>query len=125
MERGELLYEIAGGDTEILSPKGGIVAETAVRQGDRIEAEQTVLTLVPDGQLCIEIYVDEASAGLPAEGDTVEITYPSDAQERIWTGVVEEVSRIAEERSYRVKILPESTEGLKLGMTAEVRTKQG
>ena len=125
VERGELLYEIAGGDTEILSPKGGIVAETAVRQGDRIEAEQTVLTLVPDGQLCIEIYVDEASAGLPAEGDTVEITYPSDVQERIWTGVVEEVSRIAEESSYRVKILPESTEGLKLGMTAEVRTKQG
>ena len=123
VERGELLYELAGGNTEILAPESGMITETAVRQGDRIEAEQTVLTLVPEGQFCIEIYVDETSAAQLTEGETVEITYPSDDQERIRNGVIEEISRIAEENNYRVKILPESTEGLKLGLTAEVRTK--
>ena len=124
VERGELLYEIADGNTEILVPEDGLIMETAVQQGDHVEAEQTVLTLVPDGQFCIEIYADEASAAQMTEGDTVEITYPSDTQERIWSGVIAEIFRIAEESNYRVKILPESTEGLKLGMTAEVRTKQ-
>lgn len=124
VERGELLYEIADGNIEILVPEDGLIMETAVQQGDHVEEEQTVLTLVPDGQFCIEIYADEASAAQMTEGDTVEITYPSDTQERIWPGVIAEIFRIAEESNYRVKILPESTEGLKLGMTAEVRTKQ-
>lgn len=124
VERGELLYEIADGNTEILVPEDGLIMDTAVQQGDHVEEEQTVLTLVPDGQFCIEIYADEASAAQMTEGDTVEITYPSDTQERIWPGVIAEIFRIAEESNYRVKILPESTEGLKLGMTAEVRTKQ-
>ena len=125
VERGELLYEISGGDTEIFAPEDGLIAAMAVQQGEHVEAEQTVLTLVPEGQFCIEIYVDETSAAQLTEGDAVEITYPSDAQERIWKGVVAEISRIAEESNYRVKILPESTEGLKLGMTAELRTKLG
>ena len=124
VERGELLYEIADGDTEILAPEDGIIAETAVQRGESVEAERTVLTLVPEGQFCIEIYVDETSAAQLTEGEPVQITYLSDDQERVWTGVVEEISRIAEESNYRVKILPESMEGLKLGMTAEVRTKQ-
>ena len=124
VERGELLYEIADGNTEILVPEDGLIMVTAVQQGDHVEEEQTVLTLVPDGQFCIEVYADEASVAQMTEGDTVEITYPSDPQERIWPGVIAEIFRIAEESNYRVKILPESTEGLKLGMTAEVRTKQ-
>lgn len=125
VERGELLFEIADGNTEILAPENGLIMETAVQQGDHVEADQTVLTLVPEGQFCIEIYADEASAAQLTEGDAVEIIYPSDVQEQIRKGVVAEISHIAEESSYRVKILPEITEGLKLGMTAEVRTKQG
>ena len=124
VERGELLYEIADGDTEIIAPQSGLITEAAVRQGDRIEEKQTVLTLVPEGQFCIEIYVDEASAGQLTAGETVEITYPSDVQEQMRQGVISEVSHIAEEDSYCVRILPDSTEGLKLGMTAEVRTNQ-
>ena len=124
VERGELLYEIADGETEILAPESGIVTGLNVQQGDRIESEQTVLTLVPEGQLCIEIRVEETSAARLTEGDAVEITYPSDSQERIWTGVISEISRIADEESYCVKILPDSTEGLKLGMTAKVRTQE-
>lgn len=124
VERGELLYEVAVGETEILAPERGIITETAVQQGDRIEAEQRILTLVPQGQLLIEIHVDETSAAHLAEGDSVEIAYSSDAQERIWSGVITEVSGIAEEGNYCVKILPDSTEELKLGMTAEVRTTE-
>lgn len=125
VERGELLYEFADAETEILAPESGLIVETAVQQGDHVNAEQTVMTLVPEGQFFIEIYVDEASAARLTEGETVEIIYPSDAQEQIRAGVIAEISRIAEESNFRVKILPESTDGLKLGMTAEVRTKQG
>lgn len=125
VERGELLYEIADGDPEIHAPERGVVAEVSVRQGDKIEVEQTILTLVPEGQFLVEIHADETSAAQLAEGNQVEITYPSDPQERIWTGSVSEISRIADEEGYCVKILPDSTEGLKLGMTAEVRTMEG
>lgn len=125
VERGELLYEIAGGETEILAPKSGIVVSLNAQQGDRIEEGQAILTLAPEGQLCIEIHVDETSAAQIAEGDTAEITCPSDPQEKIRTGIVSEIFRVAGENGYRVKILPDNPAELKLGMTAEVRTKEG
>ena len=124
VERGELLYEIAGGETEILAPKSGIVVGMNVQQGDRIDEEQAILTLVPEGLLCIEIHVDEISVSQIAEGDMVEITYPFDPQEEIRTGIVSETSRIAGENGYSVKILPDSLEDLKLGMTVEVRIRE-
>lgn len=119
VERGELLFETRSG--VIAAPSAGIVAAVSVQQGDSVAEGECLLTIVPQDAVCIEVCVDERAAASIAAGDQVEITYTADPQERTETGVVEEISQIAGESGYAVRIRPESVENLRLGMTAAVR----
>ena len=125
VERGELLYEIADGDgSEILAPESGIISEMTAAKGEKVEAEQTILTLVPMDRLRIEIRVDETAAAQLRQGEEVQIVYTADPLERTAAGVIEEIFRISEDGMFSVRIIPETTEGLKLGLTASVRTQE-
>lgn len=119
VERGELLFETGGG--VIAAPSAGIVAAVSVQPGDSVAEGECLLTIVPQEAVCIEVCVDERIAASIAAGDRVGIVYTADPQERTETGVVEEISQVAGEGGYAVRIRPESVENLRLGMTAAVR----
>lgn len=123
VERGELLYELIEEDgTYVTASASGIVTEIAVSQGDAIEKNQTLMTIVPQSQICVEITMDEAAAAETTVGEKVELIYAADPTETPVAGTVIDVSYIAENKSYAVRIQPESTDELRLGMTVTVRT---
>lgn len=118
VERGQLLYEIGGG--EITAPVSGIVSEIQVQAGDAVEEDQVVARIVPDGQVCVSFQAEEADAARIAAGQSVELTLPGDAEETI-AGTVLDVARIAEDGQYAVRVLPEDGVALPLGMSVRVR----
>lgn len=95
----------------------GTIARMHVSMGEYVER----------GELLFETgggMIAAPSAGIAAgiaAGDRVGIVYTADPQERTETGVVEEISQIAGEGGYAVRIRPDSVENLRLGMTADVR----
>lgn len=122
VERGELLYEFSDGEgTEVAAEVAGIVAEVAAQQGDALEEDQALLTIVPPEQICVEVSVDETAAARLAVGDPVELVYASDAEETPVQGRVASISHIAEDGAYSVRIAPEETSNLKLDLAVSVR----
>ena len=122
VERGQLLYELDGG--EIASPASGIVTAVAVQAGSAVEKDQVVAEIVPDGQICVEIQVDEGEASKLIAGEAVSLTLSCDADERSFDGTVLESAWLAEDGQYTVRILPESDMRLPLGISVTVRTQE-
>ena len=119
VERGQLLYEVDGGAVE--APADGIVTSIACQAGDALEADQVVAEIVPEEALCVQIRVDESAVAQIRPGDEARLTPAGNEEEASIRGTVVETSRIAESGTYTVTILPETGEGLSLGMTVEAR----
>lgn len=119
VERGQLLFEIGGGSVEAVAD--GILSELRVAPGDAVEENQLIGSLVPEGQVCVAIELDEAQAAAVAPGQRAElIPAQADGEEAVG-GEVIDVSRVAEDGVYIARILPDDGVSLPLGMTVEVR----
>ncbi len=122
VERGELLYELAQAEeTDILSPVSGIVTDLSAEQGDSIKKGQALLTVAAQEEICVEISVNEDAVSKVAPGDAVQLIYAANPEETPAAGTISEISYIASNETYAVRIRPENTEGLRLGMTVSVR----
>jgi len=121
VERGELLFEYADSEETVFTAEtAGIVSEISVQRGDRVEKGDVLMTIVAQDQICVEIKVDEYSAAQIKAGDAAEIVFIMDKTETPVAGIVKRVSNITDDEMYTVQIAPENTDGLKLGLTAEV-----
>lgn len=121
VERGQLLYATYGG--EITAPQGGIVASVSCAAGDAVEEDQAVAELVPDGQVCVEIQVDETEAARLQVGDAAQLIPAGQEDEDAFPGTVAEISAIAESGQYAVQIVPDAETSLPLGMSVSVRVE--
>lgn len=122
VERGQLLYEINGGTIE--APVSGIVTAIEVSAGEAVDEDQTVAEIVPDGQVCVEIHVEETEASSFSRGQRVTLTQTFDASERTCGGTVIDSAWLAEDALYTVRILPDADTSLPLGMSVTVRTQE-
>ena len=119
VERGQLLYTIGGG--EISAPVGGIVASIACQAGETLEENQTVAEIVPDGEVGVEIRVDEADVAKIQIGSAARLTFAGQEDEDAVSGTVVEISAIADSGEYTVRIRPDAEAALPLGMSVEAR----
>ena len=77
--------------------------------------------LVPDGEIGVEIQLDEADAAQIAVGDAALLTLAGQEDENAIEGTVAEISAIAKSDKYTVRIRPETDMALPLGMGVGVR----
>ena len=117
VERGQLLYQIGGGSVD--APDSGIVTSVSVQAGDNLEEGQILAELVPDGQVCVSMQVDEAKAARVKPGQSAELTLPDG--ETTLSGTVLDCTWATEGDSYTVRILPEAGTSLPLGMSVTAR----
>lgn len=123
VERGQLLFTY-GEESDLLlsSPCDGILTEISTSVGDRVEKGQAVATFVPYEALRIEMQVNEEDLSTVSIGMDVSIIRADDPEETPLSGVIEEISWMAENESYTVRILPESFD-LPLGLSVEIETE--
>ena len=119
VERGQLLYAIGGG--EIAAPVGGIVASVSCQPGNAVQTNQTVAEIVPDGEIGVEIRVDETDVAKLRVGSAARLVFAGQEEEDAVNGTVVEISAIAESGEYTVRIRPETDAALALGMSVEAR----
>lgn len=122
VERGELLFEYSdSSEPAVIAETGGIITEVFAEQGDTLKSGDVLLNIVPQDQIRIEIQVDEIHAARIRKGDTAELIYTMDSTETPYSGKVERIARIPENGMYTVRIQPDETESLRLGLTVTVR----
>ena len=119
VERGQLLYAIGGG--EIAAPVGGIVASVSCQAGDAVQEGQTVAEIVPDGEIGVEIQVDETDVAKMRIGSAAQLIFAGQEDEDAVSGTVVEISAIADSGEYTVHIRPDTDAALPLGMSVEAR----
>ena len=122
VERGQLLYEtVSGGETGIRTDISGIVSGVNVSSGENVQKGQIIASITPQNDLCVEISVEETEVAKFREGMRVGIMFTADREETLSYGTVSGIAKADEDGLYRISIAPEETDGLRLGMTANVR----
>lgn len=117
VERGQLLYALGGGTVE--APVSGIVTGLDVQPGESVEKDQIVAQIVPDGQVGVEVQVDEATAARVEVGAQVQLVFATD-DGQIVSGTVIDCARTAEDGAYRVRIQVDTDAPFPLGMSITV-----
>ncbi|MBR1683563.1 MAG: HlyD family efflux transporter periplasmic adaptor subunit, partial [Clostridia bacterium] len=111
-------------DPVLTSSVDGVLAEIKVSQGQSVTQDAAVATLWPLENMVIEADLSEQDIDLVKLGDTVEVTFDA-LENRVFRGRVESIGRIStttgQDATYTVRILPESTEGLRFGMHCTVK----
>ncbi len=121
VQRGELLCEVAPeGGAEITSDADGIVLSVNVESGQQVRAGDVLMTVAPTDGICVQISVEESVAATLQAGDRVEIVYASDADEQVVGGTITEISAVADDDGYSVRIMPDEVPAA-LGLRADVR----
>lgn len=118
VERGQLLYATGGG--KISAPAGGIVTSLSCQPGDAVQKDQVIAEIVPDGEVGVEIQVDETAAATLQIGSAARLIFAGQEEDAV-RGTVVEVSAIADSGDYAVRIRPETDAALPLGMSVEAR----
>lgn len=120
VERGQLMYEtVSGAETGVRSGVSGIIKSVAAA-GETVRNGQVVATVVPREKIGVEILVSERAAADFEVDSRVSMTYSADRSETVRYGTVIAVSDTEDPGVYRVQIAPDETDGLMLGMTANV-----
>lgn len=118
-ERGQLLYEVGGG--EVVAGSAGIVAAISCAPGESVVKGQVVAEIVPDDAVGVEIGVDKDEAIRVAVGDAAQLVFAGREEEDAVPGVVVEIRDSDEAGVCLVRIQPAAAEPLPLGMSVEVR----
>lgn len=108
--------------TQLTADADGVISAVTGEVGQVVAAGQTVLTLVHDGDLEVQINVPENHVADFPTGKEVSATFWALNDQPV-RGVVREVAPMADaaSRTYKVSItLPDPPAGLQLGMTASV-----
>lgn len=123
VERGQLLFAYGEEDSLLLSsPCDGTLKEISASVGDSVATGQTVATIIPSEALRIEMQVNEEELSSLSVGMDVSFIRADDPEETQLSGVIEEISWIAENENYTVRILPESFD-LPIGLSVEIETE--
>ena len=121
VQRGELLCETAPeGGAEITADTAGIVLSVSAGSGQKVQAGDVLMTIAPTDGIRVEISVEEGIAATLCAGDRVELVYASDSTEQVIGGTVTDVSAVADEDGYSVRIKPDEAPTA-LGLRADVR----
>ncbi|MBQ0092018.1 MAG: HlyD family efflux transporter periplasmic adaptor subunit [Clostridiales bacterium] len=121
IERGQLLYEtVSGSETDVRTDISGIVSSVNVSSGDTVQKGQIIASVMPENEICVEISVGETEVAKFRKGMRAEITFAADRDETLSYGTVSGVAQTDEDGLYRIMIIPDSGDGLRLGMTANV-----
>lgn len=122
VERGQLLYEtVSGSGTGVRADISGIVRDVNVSSGERVQKGQIIASILPKDEICVEISVEESEVAKFREGMRMGITFTADREETLSYGTVSGIAEADENGLYRIAIVPEETDGLRLGMTAQIR----
>ena len=121
VQRGELLCETAPeGGAEITASASGIVLSVNAESGQRVQAGDVLMTIAPTDGIRVEIDVEESISATLQTGDRVEIVYVSDSDEQVIGGTITEISAVAGDDGYSVRIQPDEVPSA-LGLRADVR----
>lgn len=110
------------GYTNLTSDVSGTVSAITVEVGQVVAAGQTIVTLVQDGNMEIEISVPENRLSDLHVGDSAAVTFWA-KDDLIVRGVVREIAPMADSavRTYRVRVaVGDMPQDVQLGMTAKV-----
>lgn len=121
VERGQLLFETDGG--AIAAPTSGIITSVSCQAGEAVEENQAVAELVPDGEIGVEIQMDETEAARVSIGDAALLTLAGQEDEDAIPGTVVAIAGIAESDQYTVRIRPQTDQALPLNMSVGVRVE--
>lgn len=108
--------------TQLTSDADGVVSAVNAEVGQVVAAGQTVLTLVHDGDMEVQIDVPENKLGDFSVGTAVSVTFWALGNGQT-AGVVREIAPMADpaSRTYTVRVsIPNPPAGMELGMTATV-----
>lgn len=123
-ERGQLLYEVcASEETTVVAPVSGVVTRLSAAPGDELRSDEAVAAIVRSEDICVEIDMDETQAATLQPGDRVELTFAADFDSETAMRTIEEILSIAENAAYRAYIIPDETDGLRIGQSVTVRTE--
>ena len=130
VKKGDALFEVLTGSyagaaevsNVVSAPEAGVIREGMFLAGDTAEAGNTLFTFCPDRETVIVAQACEEDRAVIVPGMQVSLAFPVlDGGSGTVPGTVLSVSGLPdEEGNWSVWIVPESTEGLFLGMTAEV-----
>jgi RND family efflux transporter MFP subunit len=110
--------------TQLTSDADGVVSAVNAEVGQVVAAGQTVLTLVHDGDMEVQIDVPENKLSELTVGTSVTVTFWA-LGDVTADGIVREVAPMADaaSRTYKVRVsIPNPPDGMELGMTATVAT---
>lgn len=128
VQRGELLLTYAQGSSpQAVADVDGVVAEVLAEAGARVEEGQILYRIAAADALQAEIFVDEEAVAQFRSGARVTMVLASSADECTLEGEVADVSYIAEDGLYAVRIQPTGDSAgtqLRLGMRVAVRTEE-
>jgi multidrug efflux system membrane fusion protein len=110
--------------TQLTSDADGVVSAVNAEVGQVVAAGQTVLTLVHDGDMEVQIDVPENKLSELTVGTSVTVNFWA-LGDVTADGIVREVAPMADaaSRTYKVRVsIPNPPDGMELGMTATVAT---
>lgn len=116
----------AVGYTRLIAGCGGVIAAVHAESGQVVAAGQTVLTLVKEGEMEVEINLPESRMGDILPGQQADVEFWALTGVTV-NGVVREVSPVADSvtRTYKTRVtLLEPLPKIGLGMTAKVKLGQ-
>ena len=124
VERGQMLYELcASEETAAVAPVSGVVTAISAAPGGELRLDEAVAAIVRNEDIRVEIDVDETQAATLRPGDRVALTFVADSDGETAMGTIEEILCIAENSAYRAYIVPDETDGLRIGQSVTVRTE--
>lgn len=123
VERGQLLFEtVSGKSAEIRADVSGIVSGVNVTGGEAVQKGQALASVVPRENIRVAVDVDESALTEFRRDARVGMILNADREETLSYGTVQSISGMEDQGLYRIMIVPDETDGLKLGMTVKVQT---
>lgn len=128
-------------DGAVLAPMDGMITDVAYDEDNTVTTVSgyatmsdsstgdgtTLLTLYPNLSMSVTISVDETDILALALGQEAEVEVTSVSEEKVFTGVVTDISKVADTSSgvtkYSAQITLDKAEGMLPGMTASVDVK--
>jgi HlyD family secretion protein len=111
-------------NTIVRAPADGTITRIAVKLGELVAPQQTIVVLQDIGNLYLEAYVNEANIARIAMGQTVTFTLDAFDQQQEFSGKISMIdlgsTLISGVVNYKITAAIDTIEGIKPGMTANM-----